>query len=32
MVALVEDIKELANDNVTQKAAITHLYAFALNR
>ncbi|XP_022081691.1 mitogen-activated protein kinase kinase kinase 15-like isoform X2 [Acanthaster planci] len=32
MVALVEDIKELANDNVTEKAAITHLYAFALNR
>ncbi|XP_071818726.1 mitogen-activated protein kinase kinase kinase 5-like isoform X3 [Apostichopus japonicus] len=32
MVSLVEDIRQLPNDHVTSKAAITHLYAFALNR
>ncbi|XP_072178196.1 mitogen-activated protein kinase kinase kinase 5-like [Diadema setosum] len=32
MVSLVEDIKQLPNDHVTDKPAILHLYAFALNR
>lgn len=32
MVSLVEGIRQLPNDHVTPKAAITHLYAFALNR
>ncbi|XP_072036155.1 mitogen-activated protein kinase kinase kinase 15-like isoform X2 [Amphiura filiformis] len=32
MVRLVEELKELPHDHVTCKAAITHCYAFALNR
>ncbi|XP_041462432.1 mitogen-activated protein kinase kinase kinase 15-like [Lytechinus variegatus] len=32
MVSLVEAIKQLKNDHVTDKPAIVHLYAFALNR
>ncbi|XP_030851262.1 mitogen-activated protein kinase kinase kinase 5 isoform X3 [Strongylocentrotus purpuratus] len=32
MVSLVEAIKQLKNDHVTDKPAILHLYAFALNR
>ncbi|XP_070567571.1 mitogen-activated protein kinase kinase kinase 5-like isoform X2 [Ptychodera flava] len=32
MVSLVEAIKDLPHDNITQKSAIDYLYTFALNR